>query len=105
MTAASLTHIPGASATRARYSQEIPVSPVFALSAPTAQPTLEDRLITVTTLLDQLAEGVHELLAEAPTTARRLDEVEGKVDHLVAGLSELLAATQRIAKRMDEAFK
>jgi uncharacterized phage infection (PIP) family protein YhgE len=63
--------------------------------------TLEDRLDVVTDLLDQLAAGVNELLAEAPTTAHRLDEVEGKVDHLVSGLSELLAATQRIAQRLD----
>ena len=66
-----------------------------------ADRSLEDRLDTVTTLLDQLAEGVAALAAEAPNTARRLDEVEGKVDHLVAGLSELLAATQRIAQRLD----
>jgi hypothetical protein len=66
-----------------------------------ADRSLEDRLDVVTYLLDELAEGVHALLTEAPRTARRIDEVEGKVDGLIAGLSEVLAATQAIAAKLD----
>ena len=62
----------------------------------TANPTIEEKLHTVTNLLGQVAEGVAALAAEAPRTAGRLDALE-------AGLSELLAATERIAARLDAA--
>jgi hypothetical protein len=59
-----------------------------------ANPTIEEKLTTVTNLPGQVAESVAALAAEAPRTAGRLDALE-------AGLSELLAATERIAARLD----
>ncbi len=38
----------------------------FAAAGDTAQPTIEERLHTVTNLLDRVAEGVAALAAEAP---------------------------------------
>jgi hypothetical protein len=96
-TAATATRGP-ANPWETRMTAEI-ITP-FPVRVP-AEPTLEQRLDTVTDLLSELAEGVAALAAEAPKTAARLDELDGRVDHLVAGLSEILAVTQRIAARMD----